>query len=129
MSEKNWHKLETYKSLMVYGNNAVKFVLLVNGGATIALLTFLGDFLKNGNVSIGMGWPLACFLLGIVVGGVANLTAYLTQLALFNESSDNKQKTGHQIWLYRTLYLIIGGIALFSFGAILTLLELQSYSQ
>ena len=37
MSNEDWHLQETYKSLMLYGSNAVKFVLLVNGGSVIAV--------------------------------------------------------------------------------------------
>ncbi len=43
MSNTDWHAEETYKSLMLYGNNAIRYVLLINGGAIIALLTFLGN--------------------------------------------------------------------------------------
>ena len=128
MSSENWHQEETYKSLMLYGNNAVKFVLLINGGAVIALLTFLGNLLKNDTVSISMGWPMGCFLAGIVVGGLSNLTAYLTQLSLFNEGTGQRPKTEHTIWLNRTIALILIGIILFGVGAVLTLLELQSYT-
>lgn len=67
MTDDNWHQQETYKSMMLYGNNAVKFVLLVNGGAVIALLTFLGNLAKNDSVSIDMAWPMGCFLFGVVV--------------------------------------------------------------
>lgn len=35
MSDSEWHQEETYKSLILYGNNALKFVLLINGGAVI----------------------------------------------------------------------------------------------
>ena len=128
MRNSDWHKEETYKSLMLYGNNALKFVLLINGGAVIALLTFLGNLLKNDTVSVHMGWPMGCFLMGIIVGGLANMTAYLTQLTLFNESVGNTNNTTHTNWLYATIALVILGIILFGAGSILTLLELQSYT-
>ena len=128
MSNSDWHSEETFKSLMLYGNNALRFVLLVNGGAVIALLTFLGNILKNETTSIHMAMPMGCFLLGITVGGLANITAYMTQLRLYNESIGNSQNTRHTKWLYGSLVLIVFGILLFFAGAVLTLLELQSYT-
>lgn len=128
MRDSNWHQEETYKSLMLYGNNALEFVLLINGGAVIALLTFLGNLLKTDTVAIHMGWPMGCFLIGIIVGGLANLTAYYTQLMLFNESVGNTDHTIHTKWLYITLALVILGILLFGAGSMLTLQELQSYT-
>jgi len=74
MSNESWHEEETYKSLIVNGNNAIKYVLLINGGAVIALLTFLGNLLKDEKVDINMGYPLACFLMGIFFGGLAHIT-------------------------------------------------------
>ena len=128
MSENDWHSQETYKSLMLFGNNAVKFVLLVNGGAIIALLTFLGNFLKNNQVTVDMAWPMGCFLLGIVVGGFANITAYLTQLALYNEGIGNELDRNHTTWLNWSLVLVCIGILLFGVGSVLALLEIRTYS-
>ncbi len=128
MGDSDWHQEETYKSLMLYGNNAVKYVLLINGGAVIALLAFLGNLIKNSTVEIYMGWPMGCFLTGIVVGGLAHITAYLTQLSLFNESVGNIHESVHVKWLYASLALVLLGIILFGAGSILTLLELQSYT-
>ena len=133
MEEETWHLQETYKSLISFGTNTVKFVLLVNGGAVIALLTFLGNFLKNtsstsGQVSIDMGWAMGCFLIGIVVGGIGNLSAYQTQLTLYNEEIGNPQKKSHTFWLHCTTVLVVIGILLFGVGSILALLELRTYS-
>lgn len=128
MSDEDWHQQETYKSLMMYGDNAVKFVLLVNGGAILSLLTFLGNFLKAGSASVDMAWPMACFLLGVIVGGASHITAYLTQLALFNESSARPFKRQHTYWLNWSLALVTLGILLFGVGSVLALLELRSYT-
>jgi len=128
VTNSNWHQEETYKSLMLYGNNAVKYVLLVNGGAVISILTFLGNFLKDHKTSINMGWPMACFLIGIVVGGMAHITAYLTQFVLYNEGNGDQLKFKHTVWLYTSLVLVVIGILLFGVGSVLALLELRSYT-
>lgn len=42
-SENNWHAQETYRSMMEFARGMLRFTFLANGGAIIALLTFLGD--------------------------------------------------------------------------------------
>ncbi|MGI9250346.1 MAG: hypothetical protein ACR2PR_04005 [Pseudohongiellaceae bacterium] len=126
MNEDDWHQRETYKSLMVYGTSAVRFVLLANGGAIIALLTFVGDFLKNNQANIDMTWAIGCYLAGIILGGIANVAAYRTQLTLYNEKIKNAPLGGHVRWLNLTIILIISGIILFSVGSILAVLDLRA---
>ena len=127
MNERDWHLRETYKSLIINGNNAVKFVLLINGGAVISLLTFLGNFTIN-NHEIDMIWPMGCFLLGIVFGGFASITAYMTQFALYNEEIEEKVCWSHTKWLILSFVLVVFGVLLFGAGAILALLEIRAYS-
>ncbi len=128
MSNTDWHNEETYKSLITISNNGLKFIFLINGGAVIALLTFLGNLLKNnnGSVAINMSLPMGLFLAGIVVAGIAYITAYVTQLRLYNEKAGTKK---HEKWLRATLALAILGIISFGAGSICTLLELQSYAR
>jgi len=38
-----WHDKETYKSLIQIGTSALRFILLANGGAAIAILALLGN--------------------------------------------------------------------------------------
>ncbi len=128
MSSTDWHAEETYKSLMLYGNNAIRYVLLINGGAIIALLTFLGNLLKNSNTQIDMAWPMGLFLLGIVFGGLANMSAYFTQFSLFDETQGREATTHHHVWLKRTVAFVILGLAMFGLGSILALIELRSYT-
>ena len=128
MSHSDWHQEETYKSLMLYGSGAVKYVLLVNGGSVIALLTFLGNLLKTPGHVPDMRWPLACFLIGIVFGGIAHLTAYLTQLALYNEGNGNAPDRDHTFWLWRSVFLVVAGLAMFGAGSVLALIELGGHS-
>lgn len=124
MSESDWHQEETYKSLMLYGSGAVRYVLLVNGGSVIALLTFMGNLLKSPGPAPDMRGALGFFLLGIVLGGAAHLTAYLTQLALYNEGNGNFLERDHVYWLRWTIGLVILGVSSFGTGSILALIEL-----
>lgn len=128
MSEtKNWHAEETYKSLILFGNTGLRFVLLVNGGAILALLTFVGNLQGKVNPAPDMTWPFVMFLTGILFGGFATLTAYFTQLTLYNESIGNvtnNESRNHTFWLRRSLALIGLGIVSFGIGSLLAVSRL-----
>ena len=99
----------------------------MNGGAAIAIMTFLGHLLANGRTDIpDLSAPLIMFLIGVVVGGVAILTTYFTQLRLFNESFGRQMKgPTSDVWLYHSIALLIVGLALFGVGSILAVWRMQ----
>ncbi len=114
-NENRWHLEKTYDSLMTYGLNGIKYVPLINGGAVIALLTFLGN---NADKAPMLKVAIYFFVAGIVVGGVLTITAYLTQLALYNEERGIKIYPNHRHYLNLTIILIIAGQFLFVIGAV-----------
>ena len=64
----NQHSIETYKSLIAIAQFGLRFVLLINGGAAIAVLAFVGQLAA----SVGMpdvGMALTWYVLGIAIGG------------------------------------------------------------
>ncbi|RXJ95787.1 hypothetical protein CRU94_04005 [Arcobacter sp. AHV-9/2010] len=112
MEANDWHKKETYKSLIHYGTSSIKFVFLVNSGAIIALLTFLGTLLeKNSLINTDIKFAFYYFVGGIVSSGIATTFAYLTQLKLYNESK-------HQVFLYISMFFVLIGIVLFCLGSL-----------
>jgi len=118
MSE--WHKEETYKSLIQIGTSALRFVLLSNGGAAVALLALLGKAYEPGGNIPNVSSSLAWFLAGIFAGGVAHFTGYMTQLTLYNEDLNSQPVRGfrsHRLWLNLSLLLVIFGILCFGVGA------------
>lgn len=122
----NWHLEKTYESLMSYGTNAIKFVLLANGGAIIALLTFLGN---QPHLAKNLKCALLIYVLGVILGGTANVTAYFTQLSLFNEETGGKPiklLQNHETWLGISVTLIIFGILLFALGSIVAAFSLDA---
>lgn len=127
MNESFWHEhaVETYKSLMRYGATGLRFVLISNGAAAIAIMTFVGHLVSSGAETVpDMRWPLALFVLGVFLGGVAVATTYMTQLRLFNEVA-NKHEQKHVFWLHLTLALYIVGILHFGAGSLLAVWKLS----
>jgi hypothetical protein len=117
MANKEWHLEKTYDSLMTYGLNGVRYIPLINGGAIIALLAFLGD---NPEKAEELTSATHFFIAGVVVGGILNITAYLTQLMLYIEERDHPPKESHGIFLWLSILLIIVGLGCFVAGALKT---------
>lgn len=64
---------------------AIRTLVLVNGAAVIALLTFVGQVWANDQYNGSamahiLFWPLMFFLAGLVLAVVTTLLAYLTQM-------------------------------------------------
>lgn len=126
-SEANsWHDEKTYDSLITYGVNALKFVMLSNGGAILALLSFLGaHFEKMPNLKCA----LIVFVTGVGLGGCAHLTAYMTQLMLFNQKQRHVPLfRNHVTWLRSTMLLLLVGIGCFMWGSIVAVSGLEPAS-
>jgi hypothetical protein len=123
------HAIETYKSLMQYGSAGIKFILVANGSAAIAVMTFLGHFVSKGSANVpDMRLPLALFLLGVLAGGFATFTAYFTQLTLYNESMGARvvdKGVTHVVWLRRTVGVMLLGMIAFASGAGIAVWRLQ----
>lgn len=116
----NWHSEETYKSLIQIGNTALKFVLVSNGGAVIAILAFLGKVHGIDPPIEGISISLAIFILGVFVGGLACVSGYLTQLVLYNEPDDKSNLRfykKHVFWLWISIILVFVGVISFGVGA------------
>ena len=79
------HDSETYKSMISISVEAMKSLLLVNGGAVIAVLSYLGA-INNPAIASQAGLPLGLFVSGVVFNIFTFVGSYLTQFALFNES-------------------------------------------
>src|SRR5690349_6461424 len=65
---------EMFKSVLESGHNALKAVMLINGGAAVAFLAFLGNLLTKSQ-AVKMGdFPkaLLCFVFGALLSAMAS---------------------------------------------------------
>ena len=75
--------LEMFKSIIQSGQNAIKTMLLLNGGAAIALLAFIGKLSDNNSSAIpDFAYSITAFVIGALVIGVTSCLTYLSQIAL-----------------------------------------------
>ena len=111
------HALETYKSLISLGSESLKALQLLNGGAIVALLAYLGQANMSELAARSVSVPLILFVAGLSLGTLCFLTSYLTQLALFNESVRPNESSGksHTFWLRVTVG--VAGLSLVAFVA------------
>ena len=76
------NNLEQFRTVVANGRNALKFGVLVNGGAAVALLAFLGNLVSKSPVqpfAPEFAWPLACFTFGVFSGMFDHGLLYLVQ--------------------------------------------------
>lgn len=113
------HALETYKSLISISTEALKALQLVNGGAVVALLAYLGQASDRATLAVQIKCPMAFFVLGLVTATATFIPSYLTQLALYNEDIRSAEYKGvrHQTWLNVALLLALISLVAFAVGA------------
>jgi hypothetical protein len=117
-NSENQHFIETYKSLITLSIEGFKFCALANGGAAVAILSFLGSVSSKGNAVPDMRLSMGAFLAGLVACGLAMLFAYLTQLRLLNESANRTTGRFTHIWpLYASMFFVALSLIFFAFGS------------
>jgi hypothetical protein len=119
MSNQDEHAIETYKSLVTLSLEGLKAILLINGGAVVAMLTFLGHAQHGEKLAAHMWWPLGFFIGGVICCAFAFIGSYGTQLALYNETVSPALYSGpsHKLVLALTVGLAILSVLCFAGGA------------
>ncbi|MCF6319926.1 MAG: hypothetical protein L3J83_11760 [Proteobacteria bacterium] len=102
---------ETYKSMIQYGMMMIKFCATVNGGAILALLTFIGNSHKNG-FQLDMTCPIIIYVAGVFCAGMAMMGAYIIQKTLYDGFES--------VWGYRLTWVFASiSIGCFLVGSII----------
>jgi hypothetical protein len=113
----HWHLEETYKSLITISVGCLKILVLVNGGAAVAVLTYLGNL----NAHTALGHPINVvpavlwYCGGLMAAVLAFILAYLVQLQLYAEESAT---VGGKVVRRKHQSLLWGGIGLCFLSAI-----------
>ena len=88
----NESNLENFRSVILLGQNALKSAFLMNGGATVALLAFLGKLSDHQSEMIpNFASSLMIFVVGVLFTVLASGGTYLSQY----QYADGKEKSGH----------------------------------
>ena len=108
--------VEMFKSVISYGTAALKSAILINGGAAVALLAFIGNIWNKSIPQSAVGHltsAIAYFSFGVLAATIGTASSYITQYCY----GHNYMKTGKVIHIL-TLALVIGSYALFSLGIV-----------
>lgn len=101
---------------------AIKSALLINGGAAVAFLAFLGGVwprLVSSSVKVALAEALACFTWGVLLTGLAAVMAYFSQAGFGGEFGKGKpgKITGH-IGRWVGAGAVIASFVLFGLGCL-----------
>ena len=111
--------LEMFKSVIAYGQMALKGAMWINGGAAVAILALIGNLW--GKVSD----PLAIFYLvnsvtmfasGVLVAGLAIGITYITQCGYAAEDSKPQYKPWARIAHGFSIFFALSSFVLFAIG-------------
>ena len=109
------HSVEMFRSVIGYGNATLKSAMLINGGAAVALLAFIGNIWVKGVNSDAVDSltnGIALFTFGVLAAALGTGGSYLTQY-FYNEGF---QRTGIGFHIFSILIVLLA-FALFGFGA------------
>lgn len=122
------HAIETFKSLIQISLAGLKLLALLNGGAAVALLAYLGNVAGKGLSPADMRLPMGCYLAGLLFCGLAFASSYLTQYWLYNESMEQpvpRIVSRHTSWLWSGMTLALLSLAAFGIGSYLAAVRFQ----
>ena len=122
----NESRLELFRSVITAGQAAIKSSLLLNGGAAIALLAFMGHLTQHTPVKVAdFAVCLVLFTLGALVIVIVSGFSYLSQW-LYASNYSYTQKWG---FFFNIVCILLGilSCALFAWGLIEIYYEFRHY--
>ena len=104
---------ELFKSVIASGENALKAAMLINGGASVAFLAFLGNLMVKSQALKMGNFPKAmlCFVGGVLVAATATGLTYCAQ----HSYHQRRLKTGNVFNMFAIAF-VVASYFLFAFG-------------
>ncbi|MBC3457919.1 hypothetical protein [Pseudomonas mosselii] len=107
--------LEMFKSVIQTGQNALKAFVLLNGGAAVALLAFIGKLADASRSHIPLfALPLTIFVIGAFFSAISSGLTYLTQM-LYTENRTWLKRVGITLHVV-TIVLGVASLGMFGYG-------------
>ena len=119
-AEERWSRL--YVDVRAsYGRASIQSALLLNGGASVALLAFLGNLAiaqqTRGLTSnfVTFKESLMCFGLGVMLAASSNVVAFLIQIFSIAHPKDAEGETG-RLLRFVGIGMVVASLLLFAVG-------------
>ena len=95
----NESNLEMFRSVIASGQNALRAGFLINGGAVIAILAFIGNCYGKPKAFpyAGLVEALLFFALGVLAIGLASAGTYITQQLYYTTIHQGDRKAGDRV--------------------------------
>ncbi len=117
--------LETYKSLVSLATEGFKFSTLINGGAAVAILAYLGNLSEKDKPIPDMRWAMGCFLIGLGFCGLSILFSYFTQLKRLNDIAFGRNPSSSKWRLFCAIITFELSIIAFIAGSLVAVLSFK----
>lgn len=109
----NW-SLEGFRQVIALGQSTLKSMMLINGGAAVALLAFLGNLVARSSSSeniVEFSGSMFLFVIGVFLAAVAYATTYFSQL-FYDGEKDWQRRTG---LVFHVVTSLVGAASLGAF--------------
>jgi hypothetical protein len=105
-----------YESVIATAQSAVNYGFLLNGSASVGILTFMGT--DNGHdLRQALARSLTVFSVGVALASFASILLYTTQLSYYKQSQGEVRPFKISGTTLRILYLVVVTLSLLSFCA------------
>ncbi len=108
--------IEMFRSVIQVGQSALKSIILINGGAAVSMLAFIGNLASKQGLSSQamtlMTKPMIFFAMGVLSGALGAGGTYVSQFFYFKE----KNKAGIAFHVV-TIAVVIMAYVFFALGA------------
>lgn len=128
MEDSNWHAIETYKSLITISVEGFKSLILINGGALVAIIAYLGQSREGYKIASEMWIPFTLFSIGLISSTLTFVFSYRTQLTLYNETLKRAEEGSHICEIKNTELTVACSVVSFILGAIFSIRAISSLS-
>jgi hypothetical protein len=102
-----------FQATVQSGQAALKSAFLINGGAAVALLAFIGNVWTKIQANVtGLGFPLLLYVFGVLFPAVASGLTYLCQYqyAKSDEDNDHFARSARKINCVSIIFVILSYI-------------------
>jgi hypothetical protein len=103
--------LEGFKSVILARQNALRLAILLNGGAAVAMLAYIGKLSVKASASVSQfAFPLFLFVLGALTVAVGAGVTYLSQWFYFSGGGNWQWRVGVALNILAILIPVSGGL-------------------
>ena len=107
---------ELFDAAIESGRNALKSGMVINGAASISMLTFVGGISSDVNAKIiikSLSIPLSCFVLGVLLCALASGATYIAQTYFYH----SPEKCTGKYWNIIGIFLVASSYLFFAIGS------------